>query len=39
MVQPLANLSRNPISLAPAALPGYALRTAFRLLASRVLRI
>jgi NitT/TauT family transport system permease protein len=32
MVQPLSSLSRQPISLDPAALPGYALRTGLRML-------
>jgi NitT/TauT family transport system permease protein len=32
MVQPLSSLIRQPISLDPAALPGYALRTGLRML-------
>lgn len=34
MIQPLANLDRHPIGLAPGLLPGYALRTALRMLAA-----
>jgi NitT/TauT family transport system permease protein len=34
MIQPLASLRQNPISLSPASLPGYALRTALRMLAA-----
>jgi NitT/TauT family transport system permease protein len=34
MIQPLASLNRHAITLSPVALPGYALRTAFRMLAA-----
>lgn len=34
MVQPLSSLNQEPISLDPAALPGYALRTGLRMLAA-----
>lgn len=34
MIQPLAGLNQHPIRLSPWALPGYALRTALRMLAA-----